>query len=88
MQVNTRWMRPLAMQTGMAPALARQRLLLDPCFSIATAGLIMRLYLDEAGGDLPRAVGYCHSHQPPLAAAYRLQVIASATRLFGANGSH
>jgi soluble lytic murein transglycosylase-like protein len=87
MQVNTRWVQPLAGQTGMAPATAQQRLLVEPCFNIAVAGAIMRIYLDEAGGDLLRAIGYYHSHEPPLADAYRLQVVAAATRLFPANGS-
>jgi hypothetical protein len=88
MQVNTRWVQPLAMQTGMAPAVVQQRLLADPCFNIAAAGAIMRLSLDEAGGDLLRAIGYYHSHQPPLAEAYRLRVVASATRLFGGAAPH
>lgn len=82
MQVNTRWVQPLAEHTGMMSAAAEQRLLFDPCFNIAVAGAIMRIYLDEARGDLLRAVGYYHSHTPPLADAYRSQVIASATRLF------
>ncbi|HUN38853.1 MAG TPA: lytic transglycosylase domain-containing protein [Acetobacteraceae bacterium] len=88
MQVNTRWVQPLAAQTGMAPAVVEAQLLADPCFNVAAAGAIMRLYLAEAGGDLLRAVGYYHSHQAPLAATYRLQVIASATRLFGAAVQH
>lgn len=83
MQVNTRWVQPLAIQTAMPPLVVQQRLLFDPCFSIAAAGAIMRLYLNEAGGDLLRAVGYYHSHQPVLAETYRLQVVASANRLFG-----
>jgi len=82
MQVNTRWVQPLAAQAGMAQAVAQQRLLFDPCFNIAAAGAIMRIYLDEAHGDVLRAVGYYHSHTQPLADAYRSQVIASATRLF------
>lgn len=82
MQVNTRWVQPLAGQAAMTPAVAQQRLLFDPCFNIAAAGAIMRIYLDEAHGDVLRAVGYYHSHTPPLAEAYRSQVIASATRLF------
>jgi len=85
MQVNTRWVQPLAWQTGMAPAVAQQRLLTDPCFNIAAAGAIMRIYINEAGGDLLRAVGYYHSHQAPLAEAYQLRVLGSATRLFGAS---
>ncbi|HVC59329.1 MAG TPA: lytic transglycosylase domain-containing protein [Acetobacteraceae bacterium] len=86
MQVNTRWVRPLAWQTRMPPAEARQRLLLDPCFNIAVAGAIMRIYLNEAEGNLLRAVGYYHSHSAPLANAYRLRVVASAARLFGGDG--
>jgi Transglycosylase SLT domain len=86
MQVNTRWVQPLAWQTRMAPAEAQLRLVQEPCFNIAVAGAIMRIYLDEAGGDLLRAVGYYHSHRPPLADAYRLQVVAAATRLFAASG--
>jgi soluble lytic murein transglycosylase-like protein len=87
MQVNTQWVQPLAAQTRMAPAVVQQDLLDNPCFNIAVAGAIMRLCLDEAGGDLLRAVGYYHSHQPLLADAYRLRVVASASRLFGGSGS-
>jgi soluble lytic murein transglycosylase-like protein len=86
MQVNTHWVQALAWQTRMPPAEAQQRLLLDPCFNIAVAGAIMRIYLNEAGGDLLRAIGYYHSHSAPLADAYRLQVVASAQHLFGGGG--
>jgi soluble lytic murein transglycosylase-like protein len=87
MQVNTIWVQPLAVQTGMPPPQIQQRLLFDPCFNIAVAGAIMRIFLDEAHGDLLRAVGYYNSHTPLLAEAYRLRVVASATRLFGGNAS-
>jgi hypothetical protein len=83
MQVNTRWVQPLAWQTGIAPAAIELRLLMDPCFNIATAGAIMRLYLNEAGGNLLRAVGFYHSHTAPLAEAYELRVLQSASELFG-----
>jgi hypothetical protein len=88
MQVNTRWVQPLVGQTGMAPAEVQRRLQFDACFNIAVAGAIMRIYLDEAKGDLLRAVGYYHSHTPPLADAYRFQVIGSAARLFGGSERH
>jgi Transglycosylase SLT domain len=88
MQVNTRWVQPLARYVGMTPADTEQRLLYDGCFNIAVAGAIMRICLDEAGGDLLRAVGYYHSHSPPLAEEYQRQVLASATRLFGAGQRH
>jgi hypothetical protein len=83
MQVNTRWVLPLAWQTGVAPAVAERRLLLDGCFSIAVAGAIMRIYLNEAHGNLLLAVGHYNSHSPVLAQAYQLRVLHAATRLFG-----
>ena len=84
MQVNTRWVQPLAWQTGVAPAAAAQRLLFDGCYNIAVAGAIMRIYLNEARGNLLLAVGYYHSHTPGLAQAYELRVLQSASQLFGA----
>jgi hypothetical protein len=84
MQVNTRWVQPVAWQTGVAPAVAERRLLLDGCFSIAVAGAIMRIYLNEAHGNLLLAVGHYNSHSPVLAQAYQLRVLHAATRLFGA----
>jgi hypothetical protein len=42
----------------------------------------MRVYLDEAGGDLLRAVGYYHSHTPERATEYRAKVLGAAMRLF------
>jgi hypothetical protein len=83
-QVNTRWVQPLAGQTDVTPAVAERRLLPDGCFSIAVAGAIMRIYLNEAHGNLLLAVGHYNSHSPVLAQAYQLRVLHAATRLFGA----
>ena len=85
MQINTLWLEPLARYTGLPHADVRNRLLSRPCFNIAAAGAILRHYLDRAGGDVMTAVGNYHSHTPPLHAAYRLKVIASAARLFRPN---
>ena len=82
MQINTLWIGPLARYTGLGPATVRERLIIRPCFNIAAAGAIMRLYLDEAGGDLMRAVGNYHSHTPLLHEAYSAKVLQAATRLF------
>ena len=87
MQVNTRWVQLLAWQAGTAPAVAGRRLLTDGCFNIAVAGAIMRIYLNEAHGNLLLAVGYYNSHTPVLAEAYQLRVLHAATRLFGAGPS-
>ena len=82
MQVNSLWIGPLARYTGLDGATVRERLIVRPCFNVAAAGSILRLYLDQAGGDLMRAVGDYHSHTAPLHDAYMAKVIQAATRLF------
>jgi hypothetical protein len=84
MQVNSIWLPVLAARNGMAPEAVRRRLIADGCFNIAAAGMVMRAALDEAGGDLLRAVGYYHSHTPDLAATYRARVLGAAHELFAA----
>ena len=85
MQVNTRWVMPLARYTGRPPDVVRASLLGRPCYNIAAAGLILRTYLNETGGDLMRAVGDYHSHTLPLNLAYQALVVRSAASLFGAS---
>jgi hypothetical protein len=86
MQVNTIWVPYLARAWQMPPATVAERLIGDPCFNIVSAGAIMRIYLDEARGDVVRAVGYYHSHTPELASWYQLRVIRAAYQLFGRPG--
>jgi hypothetical protein len=83
MQVNTLWIPHIARSWKMTPHVVAQRLIEDPCFNIAAAGAIMRIYLDESRGDVVQAVGYYHSHTPGLATGYQLRVIRAAYRLFG-----
>jgi len=89
MQVNTRWIYPLARYTHRDAASVYTRLRDDACYNIAAAGAIMRTYLDETHGDLMQAVGNYHSHTPVLNLAYRFAVMDSARRLFvpGAAGT-
>lgn len=82
MQVNTLWLPGLSRYTGLPAAAVRLRLIARPCFNIAAAGLIMRTYLDETGGDLMRAVGDYHSHTPALNRDYQARVRGAALRLF------
>ena len=82
MQINTIWMSYLSGYTGLPQAEVRQRLLLRDCFNIAAAGLIMRISLDETGGDLLRAVGNYHSHTAHLNQSYQTRVLRSASLLF------
>jgi soluble lytic murein transglycosylase-like protein len=82
MQVNTVWIQPLAQYARLPPDTVANRLINDPCFNIAAAAAIMRLYLTEARGNLLVAVGYYHSHTPALSAAYRQKVLMAAITLF------
>ncbi|SDB74765.1 hypothetical protein SAMN02927895_05467 [Belnapia rosea] len=82
MQVNTLWIAPLARRSGLPAAEVRARLVHDACFNIAAAGLILRIYLDEARGDLMQAVGYYHSHTPERSLRYQAKVVGAAQRLF------
>jgi len=82
MQVNTRWLAPLARASRLPPGEVERRLVADGCFNIAAAALIMCVYLNEARGDLMRAVGDYHSHTPALNLGYQARVLAAARLLF------
>ena len=82
MQINTIWLPYLSSYTRLSQAEVRNRLLNRACFNIAAAGLVMRIYLDETGGDLMRAVGNYHSHSTLLNQNYQAKVMRSAALLF------
>ena len=81
MQINTLWVAPLAQRIRQSQNAIRQRLLGEPCFNIAAAGAIMRIYLNETNGNLQRAIGNYHSHSPVRHNAYRLKVLDATGRL-------
>ena len=83
MQVNDRWIPMFSRYAGLAAPAVRDRLILTPCFNIATAGAILRIYLNETHGDLMQAVGDYNSHTPALNLAYRAKVMHSAELMFG-----
>jgi len=82
MQVNTVWIPALEAYTTLPAVVVRDRLISRPCFNIAAAGAILRTYLDQAHGDLLRAVGYYHSHTTMLGEGYRREVLRAARLLF------
>ncbi|MBW4025157.1 MAG: lytic transglycosylase domain-containing protein [Proteobacteria bacterium] len=82
MQINTRWIRPLAVYTARPEAEVRRRLIDDPCYTIAAAGLILRTYLAEDHGNLMRAIGDYHSHTRMLNLDYQAKVMRAAEELF------
>jgi hypothetical protein len=83
MQVNTRWLGPVAQVTGLPEPVVRERLVGDACFNIAAAGAILHGHLTRTNGDLMRAVGDYHSRTPELHGAYAARVLEAANRLFG-----
>jgi soluble lytic murein transglycosylase-like protein len=83
MQVNTVWLTPLAALAGMTEAAVRQRLIADPCFNIAAAGVILRRRLAARHGNLMAAIGDYHSATPTLNLRYQAAVTEAAARLFG-----
>ena len=82
MQINTLWIAPIAHYTNQPEMAVRERLIKDGCYNIAAAGAILRIYLNEARGDLMLAIGYYHSHTPVRNQAYQTRVLNAATRLF------
>lgn len=85
MQVNTIWVPALADRARLSEADTRNRLIVDPCFNIAAAALILRTYLAQSNGDLLSAVGDYHSHTPALKTAYTALAERTAQRLFADN---
>ena len=83
MQVNTRWVQPIASLIHWKTEAVQASLINDPCFNIAAAALILRGYLNETHDDLMQAVGDYHSHTKVLNLAYRSHVVAVAQAMFG-----
>ncbi len=82
MQVNTLWVQPRAQYAQMATQTVFARLRDDACFNIAASAAIMRVYLNEAHGNLMTAIGFYHSHTPALSGDYQQRVIDAAIGLF------
>jgi hypothetical protein len=83
MQVNTIWIPEIAARARLSEAVTAEKLVRDPCFNIAAAALILRVYLAETHGALLPAIGDYHSHTLLLNRAYTLQAEAAARKLFG-----
>jgi hypothetical protein len=85
MQVNTVWIRPLANYAHMPTQAVAERLINDACFNVAASAAIMRVYLNEAHGNLMTAIGFYHSHTPALSTAYQQKVLSADVTLFAGN---
>jgi hypothetical protein len=83
MQVNPSGLPAIAARARLTPAATERKLIDDPCFNIAAAAVILRVYLRQASGALLPAIGDYHSHTLILNRAYTLQAEDAARRLFG-----
>jgi soluble lytic murein transglycosylase-like protein len=83
MQINTRWVQPLATAIHWRPEAVQSSLMNDPCFNIAAAAAILDVYRHEDGGDIMRAIGDYHSHTASLNKTYQDLVMSHASALFG-----
>lgn len=83
MQINTFWL-PLIEEHYERPrALLRRQLQNDACFNIAVGTWILRVNIDEAGGNIWQGMGWYHSRTPSHARKYLDRVLAAAERWYG-----
>lgn len=82
--INDRWIPEIASKTARSTGEVEARLNDDYCYNIGIVGYILRLRIDEAGGDFWAGVGRYHSKTPALAEAYRVRVVRKAIALYGA----
>nr|WP_040508989.1 lytic transglycosylase domain-containing protein [Gluconobacter morbifer] len=82
MQINSRWILPIAGMTQLQPSQVAARLALDPCFNIAAAAMILHRALAQEHGNIMQAIGDYHSRTLPLNLAYQRRVIAAASELY------
>jgi len=82
MQINSRWILPIAALTHLPTQDVAARLTFHPCFNIAGAAMILRQALDRDRGNMMQAIGDYHSRTPALNMAYRVKVYNAAMALF------
>ncbi|MGE4481412.1 lytic transglycosylase domain-containing protein [Acidocella sp.] len=87
MQVNSLWLPALAARAGLSEGETRTRMIMQPCFNIAAAALVLKTYLAETHGALLPAIGDYHSHTPVLHDAYLAKAEHTARKLFGPEGT-
>ncbi len=79
-QINTSWGPAIGRFWHVSVPTALQHVRDDGCANAVIASAILRKMLIETKGDLPKAIGYYHSHTPALAAQYRNMVLDKAEK--------
>jgi hypothetical protein len=79
-QINTVWGSQIAKYWHVSVPRGLERVRDNGCAGAMIASAILKKYLLETRGDLPKAIGFYHSHTEALAASYRDSVLASAAK--------
>jgi hypothetical protein len=85
-QINSAWGPAAGKYWHISVPQAIVRVRDDGCANALIASAILRKFLIETRGDLPKAIGFYHSHSEAKAASYRTAVLAAA-ELFGSSGN-
>ncbi|APZ44559.1 lytic transglycosylase domain-containing protein [Acidihalobacter ferrooxydans] len=76
MQINSLWLPRLASQ-----GITAQELASNGCLNVKVGAAILRLNINQAGGNLVKGIGWYHSRIPTLAQQYRLRVSRQLERI-------
>ncbi len=80
-QVNTIWGPAIARYWHVSIAQALERVRDDGCANAVIASAILRREFNQTRGDLPKALGFYHSHSASVAEPYRRKVLSVAEAL-------
>lgn len=83
MQINTFWLPLIEEHYERSRASLRWQLVHDACFNIAVGTWILRVNIDQAGGNVWQGIGWYHSRTPKYAERYLNRVLESAERWYG-----
>lgn len=83
MQINTFWLPLIEKHYKRSRSSLRWQLVHDACFNIAVGTWILRVNIDEAGGDVWKGIGWYHSRTPEHASRYLNRILKSAERWYG-----
>ena len=79
-QINSSWGPAIGRYWHVSVPTALQHVRDNGCANAMIASAILKKMLIETKGDLPRAIGYYHSHTPALAVQYRNMVLEKAEK--------
>lgn len=80
MQVNTIWVPHFAAEWGVDRATAHRRIRDDACVNVMVASRILRIKIDEAGGNVLLGMAHYNSRNPQHGVPYLQKVLRALLR--------